>query len=425
MKNRNGLLKKTIGIIMCFFMFCGALTGCDDVKNMVSGVAAAGVYPVTIGSVTINSRPSKVVVTSPSLADVVLALGYETQLLAGSEECTQQSLQDLRKINAEDAQAIIDLAPDMVLADPGSAIASTVQEAGIVVLAVEPATDREDYERLYAQVSSAFAGGESGYDAGVKAAQDVFLTLDTINRIVPKEKVTTACYLYDLESRAVTGDMFGTTIMTYSGVTNVFKSLEGGTFDYQTLKISNPNVIFCQPGMADEIKSDSRFAGFQAVKDNKVVEMDASLMQWQGRTVIEAAYEISAAAFPELLEENSMVVSDPTENINSQVSELLNSVLEETDNTKYETLQQGSQGDDVLKLQERLDELGYLDTEYDGHYGEYTAQCVTDFQKANELEETGVADADTQRKLYSQRAKAKGADSSSSASSESSTSSEE
>ena len=58
-------------------------------------------------------------------------------------------------------------------------------------------------------------------------------------------------------------------------------------------------------------------------------------------------------------------------------------------------------------MQTRLDELGYLDTVYDGHYGEYTAGCVREFQKVNGLPETGIADSDTQKMLYSNLAKAK------------------
>lgn len=395
--------------VLCFVLICGAMAGCSNVANMVSGVAAAGEFPVEINGVSVSARPQKAVVLSPSLADVILALGCETQLAASSEECTQDGLQALQKVAKDNAQAVLDLGPDLVLADASSSGAvPALQEAGVTVLVVEPATDREDFERLYAQVSSAFLGGGAGYDSGVKVAQDIFLTLDTINRIVPKEKVTTACYLYDLDGNAVTGDTFGSTVMTYSGVTNVFQSLSGGTYEFDSLRVSNPDLIFCPPGLADQLKSDSRFTNFQAVKSGKVVEMDPSLMELQGRTVIQTAYEISAAAFPELLEENSTLSTDPGAEIDSAVSSALESASEESDTTHYETLQEGDQSEDVLKMQERLDELGYLDTEYDGHYGEYTANCVREFQKANGLEATGIADAETQRKLYSKKAAAKG-----------------
>ena len=69
----------------CFAARCGfaavraagmrSFAGCSQVEEIVSGVAATGEFPVEVNGVNIQSRPSRVVVLSPSLADVVLALG--------------------------------------------------------------------------------------------------------------------------------------------------------------------------------------------------------------------------------------------------------------------------------------------------------------------------------------------------------------
>ncbi len=402
---------KLIAVILCVLLSASAFAGCSQVKDMVQGVTTGGEFPVEVEGVTISGKPQKVVVLSPGLADVVLALGYETQLAAGSEDCTQEGLSSLAKVNGNDSQAVIDLAPDLVLANSFSDdMAAALSGANISALALSPATDREDFERLYSQVSQAFAGGGVGYDAGIQTAQGIFTTLDDINRIVPKEKITTACYLYDLNGSAVTGDMFGSVIMSYAGVTNVFKSLTGGTYDFESLRISNPNAIFCAPGLADQIRQDERFQGFQAVVNNNIFEMEPSLMEWQGRTVVTSAYEISAACFPELLESSSAAATDPTDKIDSAVSSAMTSSTPEADVPRYETLQQGDQNEDVLAMQTRLEELGYLDVEYDGHYGEHTAGCVREFQRVNGLNETGIANDETQRVLFSDNAKAKGSE---------------
>lgn len=402
MRRNISALRRVAALLLCVLLACGAFAGCSQVEEIVSGVAATGEFPVEVNGVNIQSRPSRVVVLSPSLADVVLALGYETQLAGASEECSQSALQELEKVAAGDVEAIQGLQPDLVLLDSNSSDAqSALEGAGVTVLSVEPATDREDFERLYSQVASALAGGGAGYDAGIAAAQDIFITLDNINRIVPQDTVTTACYLYDLDGSAVTGDMFGSTIMSYAGVTNVFDSVEGGEYDFESLRIANPNVIFCAPGIKEQIESDSRFDEFQAVQQGKVFELDTSLMERQGRTVIEAAYEICANAFPELLEENSTEASDPTSEIENQVS----SALEEEELlAQYETLEEGDTGDAVLALQQRLEELGYLTEEYDGHYGATTADCVSRFQEANGLTADGVASPETQLALFRQGA---------------------
>ncbi|MCI9553484.1 MAG: ABC transporter substrate-binding protein [Acutalibacter sp.] len=400
------LILRALAAALALCLVCGSLGACSQVNDLVSGVAA-GEFPVEVDGVTIHAKPQRVAVLSPSLADVVLALGCETQLAGGAQGCTQQELRDMQKVDPADAQAVAGLNPDLVLLDPSSAGAEqALRDAGCVVLNVAPAVDRRDYERLFAQVSTALNGGGPGYDQGIAAAQNVFTTLDDINRLVPGDRVTTACYLYDLNGQGVTGDMLGSTIMTYSGVTNAFKSLTGGQYDYDSLRVSNPDFIFCAPGIKAELESDSRFSAFQAVREGNVVELEPRLMEWQGRTIVECALEICGKAFPELLEENSMKVTDPTESIDSAVSSALASPQPE-DDPQYETLEEGDQGDQVLAMQSRLDRLGYLDTDYDGHFGEYTASCLRDFQRENGLEATGVADPATQRALFADSAKAK------------------
>ena len=74
--------------------------------------------------------------------------------------------------------------------------------------------------------------------------------------------------------------------------------------------------------------------------------------------------------------------------------------------TTYPTLQKGdTDAEDgvayIVFLQNRLIELGFLNDEADGYYGENTLNAVKDFQKSNGLQETGIADPFTQEKLYS------------------------
>ena len=64
------------------------------------------------------------------------------------------------------------------------------------------------------------------------------------------------------------------------------------------------------------------------------------------------------------------------------------------------TLQKGSKGDDVKKLQQRLKDLNYLSGSVDGDYGNGTASAVSAFQKEAGLSETGIADEATQKALY-------------------------
>lgn len=67
-------------------------------------------------------------------------------------------------------------------------------------------------------------------------------------------------------------------------------------------------------------------------------------------------------------------------------------------------LKKGSSGNEVIKLQKRLIELHYLGGKADGDYGAKTVKAVKIFQKRSGMDVTGVADADTQNKIFSETA---------------------
>ena len=75
----------------------------------------------------------------------------------------------------------------------------------------------------------------------------------------------------------------------------------------------------------------------------------------------------------------------------------------------FSVLEQGAFDDGssvpVTALQTRLTELKYYYDDITGFYGEMTSSAVKQFQKNNEMEVTGVADPDTQLKIFSSDAK--------------------
>ena len=119
-----------------------------------------------------------------------------------------------------------------------------------------------------------------------------------------------------------------------------------------------------------------------AVREGNIVELEPSEVEWQGRTVINAAIAISGGAYPEMLEETSIGENtDPTSKIEDNVSSALASA--------------------------RPEDSSAPEYEHDGYYGEHTGECVKEFQRVNGLEQTGVADVDTLKRLYSTLAKDK------------------
>lgn len=74
-------------------------------------------------------------------------------------------------------------------------------------------------------------------------------------------------------------------------------------------------------------------------------------------------------------------------------------------NTPFTSLKNGSSGDDVRRMQQRLKELGYLKGSADGDFGDATEEAVKAFQARNGLTVDGKAGSATLNKLYSSSAK--------------------
>lgn len=66
----------------------------------------------------------------------------------------------------------------------------------------------------------------------------------------------------------------------------------------------------------------------------------------------------------------------------------------------YETLENGSKGNEVKQLQQALIDQGFLTGNADGIFGNGTAASVKAFQESVNLEPTGIADGKTQAELF-------------------------
>lgn len=386
-------------LLVCILLF-STLAGCKQPVSVDSGAAEQD-YPVSVCGVELSGAPEKVAVLSESLADVVLALGYESQVVAVTEDCTQTAYATLDRVNVNDPTGVENVSPDLVLVDStlDENAKTALQDAGLKVASVSAPADRSGFQQMYAEVASMFAGASTGYNNGVAVADNICQTLDDVERIIPDNGgvLVTAAVLFDLDGSGVTGDMFYNSVMTSAGLSNVFSGQTGGTYDPSMLKTLNPSFIFCPKSVADTLKSDSAYAGMDAVKNNHVVEVTDDELQRMGRTVVSLAASLAGAAYPELLEEQS---TDPTTSIGQESSS--------QPETEYATLQRDSDKnttDDVYKMQARLHELGFLTVEYDGYFGSTTEEAVMAFQEKNGLKNTGIADNETLQLLYSDAAK--------------------
>ena len=398
-------MKRPLAALLGILLVLSICVGCGPKGDISSGVAEQD-FPVTVNEVTIQDEPKGVVVLSPNLAEVIMALGYEMQLCGKGAACTQEDLSVLPDMTLDDPQSILGVGADLVLTEdaPSEEQKKGLNDAGIDVVTIAPATSREDFTRLYREVGSCMMGGVKGYERGEKIAEGIFSTIDDISRQIPQtDTPVSVCYLYDVEGGVVTGDTLEGKLIECAGLINAASDGAGNHMDVETLLMVQPQYIFCPTGLKDTLAQTDQYKDLTAVQEGPVYEMDPSLMEWQGNGVISAVSFMAGTVYPSLAEGTTSLEPEGGE---SQTPTGGNSDMEVGDVTsdpeqpEGDSLKLGDEGDAVKNLQLRLAELGYLFVQPTGLYGEGTQQSIMDFQYVNNLRITGVADEETVNRLF-------------------------
>lgn len=394
--------KRFLAVFLCAMLGFSALSGCSQASDLSSG-AGENEYPVAIGDTKISREPSGAAVLSPNIASVILSIGYEISLKARSADCVQSDLSVLPQVTADDAKKIRDLGADLVFADSMTdEQKSAMEKAGVTVLLLKPAESREDLERLYAYVGGALKGARTGGQRGEDIADGIFQTIDDITRAVPQSDTpVSAAYLYDAEGGAATGDTLPGELIEAAGLTNVAAGGKGGKMKVSDLLLADPKYLFCAKGVKAELEASSDYAKLTAVKEKRVYEMDPALMTRQGEELVEAVSFLAGTVHPEMIRSDSSSPESSSPPGSPSSSAASSSPQTGTDFNVNQTLKSGMQSDDVLKMQNRLQELGYMFVKPTGLYAEGTVQSVKDFQYLNGMTVTGVADPETLKKLFS------------------------
>ncbi len=364
-------------------------------------------YPVTVGNLVIEKAPANIAVMSENIADVIIACGYEGKLSARGENCTSEVLEVLPTIGTPD-MIDVDKAGDMqvelILTDvrPLDETIQQLEEQGIKLLIIKPASDIESMQKLYNNVASAVVGAYTGRMQAMSVFDEVRAGLEQVkNGTADSNVVSTACYIYDLsddECVVAYGNDFADKLFEFAGVTNIAAADDDGVIGIDTLLKSNPETIFCNTGVYEKLVGNKDLKSLQALTKGTVYELPEKYLQLQGRTCIMTADYIAAKNHAEYAQMQIW----PDEFAEKQQE--YKPPFEPKKDIFYEV---GETYEPIKAIEERLIGLGYLSGTADETYSQDTAQAVSEFQAANNLAVTGIADYDTLKVLLSAKAVSK------------------
>ncbi len=185
---------------------------------------------------------------------------------------------------------------------------------------------------------------------------------------------------------------------------------DGGLIAMSNLQSADMAAIDAlKPAPEDAAVNDNTFINaLKAIQNdiNTAVTMDALVAE----NVTQEAVEDSNARWQSVNNAIAAIeaCTTPAE-LNAIISgnrlELVQATPEPTPTAKvYATLAKGDASNEVLELQKRLTELGYMNDACDGQFGSKTQTAVKAFQENAGLEASGRADNETQTLMYSDKA---------------------
>ena len=276
------------------------LAGCgsgDKVKEPTP-VESAADFPATVGSVTLEARPEKIVSLSPTATEMLFAVGAGPQVTAVDDQSSfpaEAPRTDLSGFKPN-AEAIAAKDPDLVvLSNDTDNIVSQLEKLSIPVFLTPAAATLED---SYQQIGD--LGTLTGHEAeAAKVGEDMATRIDTIVKSVPA-RTTPLSYFYELspDLYTATSKTFIGSVFTLFGMRNVADSADpdgklGGypQLSQEALVKANPDTVFladtkcCQQSTAT-VRARGGWSAVTAVEKGQIYALDDDIAsRWGPRTV--------------------------------------------------------------------------------------------------------------------------------------------
>lgn len=302
---------KAILLVVSLLMLCGALVGCTSTKP---NKQLAEDFKVTITDSTgteinLTKKPEKIVSLAPSTTEILYFLGLEDKIVGRTDYCnfpeTIQSVPSVGGTMNPNIEAIVDLAPDLVVASThvSEEVITKLRETGITVAFLN---EQQNFEGTYSTITrmAVLTGSEQKATeviADMKAkVKEVTEKVENLNKEA-KPKVYYAIGYGEYDSTAG-GDTFIGEIITLAGGENVAKEVAGWSYSKELLAQNEPDMIIVpsESGIKEGMEATDFYKDLKAVKEGKVYEINGDMISRQGPRVADALVEMAKVINPEM-----------------------------------------------------------------------------------------------------------------------------
>lgn len=294
------------GLFLSFATVLSACGGSSTSTDTTVAMASEAVYPVTVGDLTLDAQPLRIISLSPTATEMLYAVGAGAQVVAVDEYSNYPeeaaALGTMLSGFEPNIEAISGFMPDLVIAsyDPGT----LVEQLGALNIPVFIANAATSIDNVYEQIEQ--IGLLTGHaDAALQLAAQMQTEIEAaIAGVVPAAEPISYFYELDNTLYSVTSNTFVGQIFNLFGLRNIADNVESGN-DYPQLSAevvvsSDPDLIFladtkCCNETAETVAARDGWGGLKAVTNNHIVELDDDVASRWGPRIVELVVAIRDA----------------------------------------------------------------------------------------------------------------------------------
>lgn len=273
-------------------------------SSTASPAADAG-FPVTIGSLTLDQRPERIVSLSATATEMLFAIDADAQVVAVDNNSNYPPEAPTTELSAyqPSVEAIANYQPDLVvLSDDINKITEQLGRLGIPAFLAPAASTLDDSYRQITEL-----GALTGNPEAARALVDrMRADIDALIKNVPA-RTRPLTYYYELDSSyySVTSKTFVGSLLASVGLVSIADTAgtDGTAYPQLSAEVivdANPDLIFladtkcCGQSAATVAKRDG-WGGLHAVRTGAVVELDDDIASRWGPRVVDLLRTVTDA----------------------------------------------------------------------------------------------------------------------------------
>jgi iron complex transport system substrate-binding protein len=282
------------------------LAACSS-PSTTPGPAAtsAAPFPVTVGSITLDKRPERIVSLSPTATEMLFAVDAGAQVVAVDDFSTYPPSAPKTKLSGykPNAEAIAAYRPDLVvISNDSEKIVDQLKALKIPTYLAPAAVTVDDTYKQITEIGQ--LTGHAGQSSAVN--EQIKNDLAKLAKDLPARAAPLTYYyeldptLFSLTSKTFVGSLFTaaglTNIADAAGANNPYPQLSG-----EVIVKQNPDLIFladtkCCGQNQQTVGTRAGWGGIAAVKNGQVVALDDDIASRWGPRIVDLFRAITEAA---------------------------------------------------------------------------------------------------------------------------------